>query len=75
HQIAIIDGDMRIAGYLHGTAFEERDIRLALTAAWVGDSLVQKYRNWIAGVAGVSALMTALVVFITGRRRTRAQAT
>lgn len=71
--VAVIDERGRISGYLNGLSLSEDELRHALTAAWAGDSLVWKYRFWIAGVAVLSAMATALVVVITGRRRPHAR--
>jgi len=71
--IAVIDGDGKISRYLDGLTVTEGEVRHALTAAWVGDSLVRKYRFWITGIAVLSALATAVVVFVTGRRSARAR--
>ena len=71
--VVVIDADGKVSGYVRGVSYEEEDIRHALTAAWAGDSLVKKYRFWIAGIAATCALLTAIVVVITGQRRVRSQ--
>ncbi len=71
--VAIIDAEQKISGYVHGMDYKEADIRHALTAAWAGESLVEKYKPWILAVAAAAALALVLTIVITGLRRKEPQ--
>ena len=60
--VAVVDPEMRVSGYLHGLHYEEDDVRRALTTAWVGGSLVEKFRPWIIAAAVLGALALVIVI-------------
>ena len=71
--VAIIDGEQKVSGYVHGMAYEEADVRHALTAAWAGESLVKKYKLQILALAAAFAVVLVITIVLTGQRHKEPQ--
>jgi len=68
--VAVLAPDLTVSGFVHGLAYEERDLRLALARAAAPESLVHRYRPLLAGVALAATLALVLTLVLTRRRGT-----
>jgi protein SCO1/2 len=66
--VAVLTPDQRVSGYVHGIVYEDGDIRRALLAAVTPPSLVDAFKPLIVAAAGLSLVVTLVVLFATRRR-------
>jgi protein SCO1/2 len=66
--VAVLAPDLTVSGFVHGLAYDEGELRLALARAAAPESLVRRYRPLLAGVAVVAAAALVLTLILTRRR-------